>query len=95
MCSAGEVLGLLHDGAERTVGQVLGSDESEHGAGQHAVKGDLAALDRLVERKRKATRLVCGLYDRLALTEIALMLSQFTGTILNDLRPSCRKKLHG
>ena len=41
-----------------------------------------------MRKNRRETRLVRELYDRLSMTDIAPVLSQFTGTVLKDLKPS-------
>ena len=46
------------DQAEPPVGQVLGFNVSEHGAGGYVAKGDLAALDQLVDEQESQLSLI-------------------------------------
>ena len=61
------ILDLLHDGAKRAVGQVLGSDVGERGASRHVVEGNLAAPDHLAgtEDNARAPSFMRELYNRL------------------------------
>lgn len=68
---------------------MLESDVGEYGTGRHVVQADLAALDRLAdEYKQQSTCLVHELYNRLVLTDIFHVLSQFAGTVLKYLGPA-------
>lgn len=58
MCSAGGVLGFLHDRVERVVGQVLGSDVGEHGACGHVTTDEIAAPDQLEDEEEQQTAVV-------------------------------------
>ena len=46
-----------------------------------------------MNRNRRVTSLVRELYDRLAMTDIAPVLSHFTGTVLKFLEASSPKKM--